>query len=1141
MAVVAAGLGFVTPLAGPSYTTALVSGLVFPPLTASLAALLVDEGPSLEPRLLRGLRLGALHAVTVVGIAVLHGFRVGLCAPLHDLALMLLGPVSGMLAAGAWGVAAGVLSGPWGVRPPRWRAFAIRVGLGLLGPTTGILLSLGYFVSSPMVYAFDPFVGFFAGTPYDTAFDPTARLSTYRLGTAGWLLFAWALSRNLQPRGQGGAALRRPLDRPFVAAAVLGLCLGVSILASGVRLGHRSTAQSIRDALGHRVLEGRCEVVYGVPIDAETAKRLGRDCNGWLEVLERRLEAPRVPGVTAYVFANAQQKEWFMGAGRTQVAKPWRREIYLNGAGYPQGVLGHELAHVVAGGVAPGPFRVAGSWGGWWPNPGLIEGLAVALAPDDDEDLTNRQWAEALQRLGRLPPLARLFGLGFFVDSGPLSYTVAGAFVTWVVKAHGRRTVRDWYSEARLPKLTGLSWIALERGFQGDLQGVQLSDAELQLARERFARKGVYLRHCPQAVDRELDDADSLLGSGEPARACEAYRSARQLDPSELRARFGLGNCARLLGQTSPAAHAYRGIADDASLPDPVRQRARELMADMAYQQGDFDRARQQYASLARETVDADQRRMLEVKATKVSRTGARALETLFFGDGERPTWDVAAADLQAWADAEPNQGLSDYLLGRNFWQNGRTEAARIHLDRALSRSIEPPSADAEALRLRVVLACALGESELAQKLSKRYLARDSVSVSRRQGLAALVARCTADYADDPWPELPDATQDPAAKGLAGKKGVAAATAVASEAGESAWAPQHFQCQKGMMPIPGHTFWMGAAGHRFSPEESPRFQTRVASFCLDRTETTVAAYQQCMDAGACTAPSAHTKTCNLGRSDRSDHPVNCVTWDQAVAYCSFRHARLPTEIEWEYAARGGPEELTYPWGEGSPDGRACWKQPHSCKVESFPAGAFGLFDMSGNVWEWTASDFGPYPWPPAEHGLKVYLGGSWSRRFEKWMHLGLRNRWQPDKSGSHLGFRCAATPEGVTCPFGEGPDHGCLAGVLEVECDPGQSWNGQRCARPSWPTCPEGQRAVEGHGCVRDTPLVIAPQAPDVSEVRRRRSPKFDADCRKNQPKRPYAYRYVGGGHVARNRVGSSQGCKNRDVGVGWNSACCPH
>ncbi len=74
-----------------------------------------------------------------------------------------------------------------------------------------------------------------------------------------------------------------------------------------------------------------------------------------------------------------------------------------------------------------------------------------------------------------------------------------------------------------------------------------------------------------------------------------------------------------------------------------------------------------------------------------------------------------------------------------------------------------------------------------------------------------------------------------------------------------------------------------------------------------------------------------------------------------------------------------------------------------------------MFDISGNVWEWTDDWYAPYPWPPETGYAKVYRGGSWSRRFEKWMHTRLRDRAKPSDQGAHLGFRCALVPDLNRC------------------------------------------------------------------------------------------------------------------------------
>jgi len=356
-------------------------------------------------------------------------------------------------------------------------------------------------------------------------------------------------------------------------------------------------------------------------------------------------------------------------------------------------------------------------------------------------------------------------------------------------------------------------------------------------------------------------------------------------------------------------------------------------------------------------------------------------------------------------------------------------------------------------------------------------------------------------------------------------------------------------CPPTMAYVHGGDFWMGSQRGRGAREERPRFQTRVADFCIDTYEVTAASYAQCVAQGQCSEPHAGNGACNFGQ--REDHPINCVDWRQADAYCKSQGARLPSELEWEYAARGGTKYHPYGWGSEPPDEHTCWKSSQSCPVGSFAPGAFGVHDLSGNVWEWTADWYGDYPWPKAEGSMKVLRGGGWSRRMESSFSSTLRNRSVPGSWGSHLGFRCARLAKDAVCPFGEGDEAGsCRHGVLAAECsDPDERFNGQRCAAPGATGCRPDEDPVPGHGCVR------RPDAAAEAEVEsnggagsnepgappsRARSPEHDADCLDKQPRRPSAYLVRGGNRADRNRYGKELRCRSRDAGVGWTSVCCP-
>jgi len=225
-----------------------------------------------------------------------------------------------------------------------------------------------------------------------------------------------------------------------------------------------------------------------------------------------------------------------------------------------------------------------------------------------------------------------------------------------------------------------------------------------------------------------------------------------------------------------------------------------------------------------------------------------------------------------------------------------------------------------------------------------------------------------------------------------------------------------------MVFVPGGTFQMGseetdAAAH---DDEFPQHAVTLDSFWIDQTEVTNAQYERCVEDDVCW-PSGYA-----GVEDYrgSDYPVEAVTWHNGATYCEWAGARLPTEAEWEYAARG-PEGHVYPWGDETPTRDLCNfdnNEGGTVPPGSYPAGASwcGALDMAGNVYEWVADwyDEGYYagspsqnPTGPATGEFVVLRGGSWGtdqaavRAADRSYHL------PPDHLYGGVGFRCVSRQE----------------------------------------------------------------------------------------------------------------------------------
>lgn len=446
------------------------------------------------------------------GVIVLNGFFVPLCDVQEGIAFFLLLPVVSVVFSVALGLFCAVH-----YRRSR-RVFLFLVLLSLV-----YVCFIGY--TTPAIDSYNFFYGYFPGLSYDELLPLDIPLLTFRILTlAVAALLVWLthlLVLHTSPRHGGirkGFKLLWVLWRSHLAIALLVLVAAGALYWFRCNLGWESTGPFIQEQLGS-VRETEHFMIYfdSTACSGEEARRLAAEHEFQLGYLLEAFSLQHVDRIASYVYPDTETKRRLIGAGITEFAKPWNREIHITLQGV-ESSLRHELAHVVAAPFGVPLIQTSLS-------PGLIEGLAVAMEGTWGYR-TLPQYAAALHRAELAPDIQQLMSVrGFAAQSSAISYVLAGALSRHLIDQYGMRPFLQVYRNGDYETAYGRPLPSLIAEWKSSLDSVAVDDQMRAAVDVFFRRPTVFTKVCVRLHARRVRQARQLLAERRYAEAGELYRT----------------------------------------------------------------------------------------------------------------------------------------------------------------------------------------------------------------------------------------------------------------------------------------------------------------------------------------------------------------------------------------------------------------------------------------------------------------------------------------------------------------------------------------------------------------------------------------------------------------------------------------
>ena len=505
--------------------------------------------------------------------------------------------------------------------------------------------------------------------------------------------------------GPDGSTAGGPDGRPGGGNAATGMAMRVIFLAL---LAVLAAAYAYRAPLGividrayiQQTLGGHRQTDhFDIYYDKNTISNwhvdlIARDHEYQLDRIMSYLDVPPPSTrIASYIYAHADQKKRLMGARHTSMERPGSDEMHLNNAAFPHPVLKHELVHVLSASFGNSLYG-----GSYWI--GFHEGLAEAV-DWQDAPMNPHEWSRAMRELGLAPPLENLLSMtGFWTAASSRSYTLCGSFVRFLIERYGLPAFKKAFPTGAVEESYGRKPAELIAEWEAFVDGIQLREDQLRIARQRFIRPAIFRRHCPHEVAALIDRAWQAYSAQRYSDAVRDFDRVLELEPENPSALRGLlYGTYRLADYERTESAALLIERPDQTVG--LLAHAHLVRGDTAWKTGRLDDARRSYEAVADLHASEDMSRAASIRMEVLDREPIRdtimAYLTAVSGH-----WRLILSIRDA-GDLAPDYGAGHYLIGRWLFLSGSYEQALEYLAKADALGLPGELVQQESLRLEAM------------------------------------------------------------------------------------------------------------------------------------------------------------------------------------------------------------------------------------------------------------------------------------------------------------------------------------------------------------------------------------------------------------------------------------------------------